>query len=93
MRKHRIGFGGGTRIAMELDEYRESVDIDLFCPSTASYRAVRETVTDHSLGRLMRTPLTLSREVRADRYGVRTAIQEEGVSIKLEIIAFEDWHL
>ena len=40
--RHRIYFGGGTRISMELDEYRESVDIDFLRPDKASYRAVRE---------------------------------------------------
>lgn len=28
LRREGIGFGGGTRIALELDEYRESIDID-----------------------------------------------------------------
>jgi hypothetical protein len=29
LKQNRIYFGGGTRISMELDEYRESVDIPL----------------------------------------------------------------
>lgn len=29
LRANRILFGGGTRIALELGEFRESVDIDL----------------------------------------------------------------
>ena len=28
--QHRILFGGGTRIALELSEYRESIDIDFW---------------------------------------------------------------
>jgi hypothetical protein len=48
--QHAICFGGGTRIALELDEYRESVDIDLLCPNKDAYRAVREQVTNLSLG-------------------------------------------
>ncbi|QOR39022.1 nucleotidyl transferase AbiEii/AbiGii toxin family protein [Billgrantia diversa] len=30
---NNILFGGGTRIALELHEFRESVDIDLFWPT------------------------------------------------------------
>ena len=29
--ENKVLFGGGTRIAMELDEFRESVDIDFVC--------------------------------------------------------------
>ena len=88
-----IGFGGGTRIAMEINEYRESSDIDFLCPTTASYRAVREVVNNQGLGRILRYPLVFAREVRADRYGVRTAIEHGGHVIKLEFLSFEDWNL
>lgn len=88
-----IGFGGGTRIALELDEYRESIDIDFFCPSTASYKAVRETVDEQGLGALLRSPLTFAREIRTTRDKVVTAIAHGGQAIKLEIIAFVDWRL
>lgn len=70
--EHNILFGGGTRIALELDEYRESVDIDFLCPDINAYRAVRQQVTNTSLGELVRVPFTYSREIRFDRYGVRT---------------------
>lgn len=88
-----IGFGGGTRIALELNEYRESVDIDLICPSTASYRAVRQTVGERDLGALLRQPVTLAREVRTTRDKVVTAIEHAGHVVKLEILSFADWHL
>ncbi|WP_322543705.1 nucleotidyl transferase AbiEii/AbiGii toxin family protein [Pantoea eucrina] len=29
-------FGGGTRIALEINEYRESIDVDFLCPDRAS---------------------------------------------------------
>ncbi|WP_295590094.1 nucleotidyl transferase AbiEii/AbiGii toxin family protein [uncultured Lamprocystis sp.] len=32
-------FGGGTCLALVLDEYRESVDIDFLCAATEGYRA------------------------------------------------------
>lgn len=41
---NNIFFGGGTRIALEINEYRESIDVDFLCPDRASYRAVREEV-------------------------------------------------
>ena len=58
--KNNIIFGGGTRIALEIDEYRESVDIDFLCPDMASYRAVREQVTNISLGCLVNTEFNYS---------------------------------
>lgn len=30
--EHSILFGGGTRIALKIEEYRESIDIDFFAP-------------------------------------------------------------
>jgi hypothetical protein len=34
--ENNIIFGGGTRIALEINEYRESVDIDFLCPNKLS---------------------------------------------------------
>jgi len=47
---HNILFGGGTRIALELKEYRTSVDIDFLCANAEAYRAVRRQVTSQSRG-------------------------------------------
>lgn len=80
-------FGGGTRIVMELHEYRESLDIDLLCADIIGYRTIRSTVSDHSLGALMAKELPLAREVRADRYGIRTFFDIEGTKIKFEIVS------
>jgi hypothetical protein len=79
-------FGGGTRIVLELDEYRESEDIDFLCASRAGYRALRAAISDRSLGSLMTTPLPLAREVRADRYGIRTFFDMGGSKLKMEIV-------
>src|SRR5262245_10661424 len=65
-------FAGGTRIVLELDEYRESEDLDFLCSSQDGYRALRSTVGDASLGQILVAPVALRREVRADRYGIRT---------------------
>lgn len=88
-----IGFGGGTRIAIDIDEYRESVDIDLFCPSIESYRFVRACVRSDTLGALARESLDLVREVRMDRYGVRCAVASPAGPIQMEFLCFSDWAL
>ncbi len=80
-------FGGGTRVAMALGEYRESADIDLLCADREGYRALRSTVTDKSLGAIMRGKMPLAREVIADRYGIRTFVQVGGEKIKFEIVS------
>ena len=62
-------------------------------PTTDSYRAVREAVNSHGLGRILRESLVFAREVLADRYGVRTVIEYGGHKIKLEFLSFENWNL
>jgi len=79
-------FAGGTCLALQLGEYRESVDIDFLCASTAGYRAIRSTVSEASLGELFRVTPRLLREVRADRYGIRTVVDVEGVPIRFEVV-------
>jgi hypothetical protein len=79
-------FGGGTRIVMELDEYRESLDIDLLCADREGYRNLRAIIAHDSLGHIMEHSFPLAREVRADRYGIRTFIEVAGERIKFEIV-------
>ena len=79
-------FGGGTRIVMELGEYRRSDDIDFMVSDIAGWRSIRSQVTNRSLGPIFRQEPELAREVRADRYGIRTFVVMEGEPIKLEII-------
>jgi Nucleotidyl transferase AbiEii toxin, Type IV TA system len=82
----RCWFGGGTRIVLELGEYRESEDLDFLCSSTAGYRALRSTISERSLGRIAARPLALAREVRADRYGIRTVLDINDSKLKFEIV-------
>jgi hypothetical protein len=77
-------FGGGTQLALALGEYRESRDIDFLCSRRAGFRAVRETVTNESLGAIVRRTLVLARDVRADRDGVRTFIAVGETRLKFE---------
>lgn len=79
-------FGGGTRIVLALGEYRESEDIDLLCSSRTGYRALRSTITSHSLGKIAAPEVKLAREVLADRYGIRTFLDVDDSKIKFEIV-------
>ena len=83
----RCYFGGGTRIAIALGEYRESADIDFLCADRAGYTLLRNTISQHSLGSILNTALPLLRDVRADRYGIRTFLDIDGQPIKFEIIS------
>lgn len=85
----RCGFGGGTRIALALAEYRESEDIDFLCSDLAGYRNLRGAINDRSLGAILPAPpagIVLLRDVRADQYGIRTIIGVGGAPVKFEII-------
>jgi hypothetical protein len=79
-------FAGGTAIALSLAEYRESLDIDFLCASNAGYRLLRNTVTAQGLGALLNTPLPHLREVRTDRYGIRTILEVDNTPIKVEFV-------
>ncbi len=79
-------FGGGTAIVLLLNEYRESVDVDLLCASHEGYRTLCNAVNKNSLGPLLTQALPLARAVRADRYGIRTFLMVDDVPIKFEIV-------
>lgn len=80
-------FGGGTAIVLSLNEYRESADVDFLCSSLDGYRALRNTITSASLGAIVRQPVELARDVRVDRYGIRTFARVDGTPIKFEIVS------
>ncbi len=80
-------FGGGTRIVLELDEYRESLDIDFLCADKKGYRALRSTISHNSLGAICSRNLQLLREVRTDMYGIRTFFKLDDTPVKFEIIS------
>jgi len=82
----RCYFGGGTRIVLELGEYRESKDVDFLCADVAGYRALRETIKESSLGAIAKPSLKLARDVRGDQYGIRTAVQAATLKLKFEIV-------
>jgi len=90
-----ILFGGGTRITLELSEYRESVDIDFLCADSTSYKAVRSQISSDSFGALLNKDdsLHLCRDIRADRDAVRSIVQGRNRPIKLEFIHFDHYSL
>ncbi len=81
-------FGVGTAIALLLDEYRESMDIDFVCSDKEGFRRLRNLVSDIGLGRLLKEGMDveLTRGVRRDQYGVRTWVCVDHTDIKLEFI-------
>jgi hypothetical protein len=82
-------FGGGTAIVLNLDEYRESVDIDFLCASQEGYRRLRQALWGSSdlAGLLLpEAELKTLRDVRTDQYGIRTLIGTGDASIKFEIV-------
>ncbi|OUR98070.1 hypothetical protein A9Q81_11940 [Gammaproteobacteria bacterium 42_54_T18] len=91
--ENNIIFGGGTRIALEINEYRESIDIDFLCPNKASYKAARSQITNVTLGKLVTKDFSYLRDIRADRYAVRTIIEHKATAIKLEFVSFDNYNL
>jgi hypothetical protein len=87
LKQNQCYFGGGTAIVLALDEYRESVDIDFLCASQDGYRELRNTIDNGSLGAIFARPVELARDVRADRYGIRTFLRVDGVPVKFEIVS------
>ncbi|MCD9027033.1 nucleotidyl transferase AbiEii/AbiGii toxin family protein [Luteimonas sp. BDR2-5] len=79
-------FGGGTAIVLQLGEYRESVDIDFLCADPIGYRKLRETVTSHTLGRILRTPLAYARDIRTQRDKISTFLSVDDVPIRIEFV-------
>jgi hypothetical protein len=89
LKKNQCFFGGGTRIALELNEYRESEGIDFICSDLSGYRALRAQIDTRSLGDLIpktKRGVSLLRDVRADQYGIRTVFSVDGDPLKFEII-------
>lgn len=89
LREHACYFGGGTAIALRYGEYRESVDVDFVVSQVEGYRALRRLVDSATGIHALAAPgqlLEPARELRADSYGLHTALRVDGVNIKFEII-------
>jgi hypothetical protein len=82
-------FDGGTAIALRHGEYRESVDIDFLVSSIEGYRQLRQLLTGgQGLGAIARPGAQIQQaaELRADQYGIRSAVRVDGIDIKFEIV-------
>lgn len=81
-------FGGGTAIALLLDEFRVSVDIDFLCSDRQGYAHLRSLIDQSSIRRLFTSTsgLLLPAEVRLDRDSIRGRITVDDTPIKFEII-------
>lgn len=79
-------FAGGTAIVLQLGEYRESVDIDFLCADPAGYRLLRETVTSHTLGAILRTPLPYARDIRTQRDKISTYLSIDDTPVRVEFV-------
>lgn len=83
-------FGGGTRIVLDLDEYRESHDIDFLCADAEGYAELRSEASMHGYDSLFkpgpRGGFHLPREMRIDQYGIRFPAEIDGSMIRIELI-------
>lgn len=84
----RTGFGGGTRMALSLGEYRESRGIDFLCSDAEGYAELRALVRDGGPQALVREApgLTFPREPRSDQYGIRFPVSVDEGPIRVEIV-------
>jgi len=83
-------FGGGTRIVLDIEEYRESHDIDFLCADAEGYAELRFAASTHGYDSLFkpgsRDGFDLPREMRIDQYGIRFPAEIDGSTIRIELI-------
>ncbi len=86
--EHAAVFGGGTRIALEHDEFRCSRDVDFLVSDRRGFIELRNLVcSEGGVQRLFQEPQELPREPRVDQYGIRFPVRVDGETVKVEIIA------
>lgn len=90
LRAHHCYFGGGTAIALKYGEFRESVDMDFLVSDIAHYRELRLLMSGRAgINDILQPDQQLvaqTRDVRADQYGIRTALAVADHPIKFEIV-------
>lgn len=64
-------FGGGTALALQLNEYRESVDIDFLCSNPAGYRELRGGVFNKAHTYFLPPDIKLARDLQSGRDSIR----------------------
>lgn len=89
LRENFAYFGGGTLIALDFEEYRQSQDVDFICSIASSgYKRLRNLVFDGGLKALFQdlNRIQLGRST-TNQYGIRMNVLIDDVPIKVEIIA------
>ena len=83
-------FGGGTRIVLELAEFRESLDVDFLCSDSSGYGELRwRARTQGYAGLFTRdqpSGISFPREMRIDQYGIRFPASVGENVVKVELI-------
>lgn len=83
-------FGGGTRIVLELGEYRESKDIDFLCSDPEGYADLRFAASRQGYPALFTADglerLQFPREMRIDQYGIRFTGVLGTTALRIELI-------
>lgn len=81
-------FGGGTCIALQLREYRESVDIDFLCNDASGYRQIHAAVFAEAHAALCQPGTTLVGDLIRTRDALRLFIdlQDGQRPVKCEIV-------
>ena len=82
-------FGGGTRIVLQLDEYRESRGIYLLCSDRNGYAEIRAEVGVGGYAALFKPDaldqLGFPGEMRINQHGIRFPVELEGEMIPVEL--------
>lgn len=82
-------FGGGTRIVLDLGEYREPQGIFFHCSDAEGYVELRFAVSYLGYDALFkpdaRRGLNLSREIRCNQYGFQFPVEIDGETIRVEL--------
>lgn len=90
LRACKFLFGGGTRIVLDLDEYRESKDIDFLCSDPQGYADLRFEASRHGYPALFTSEglghLAFPREMRIDQYGIRFIAVSGETPLRIELI-------
>lgn len=82
----RCYFGGGTAIALQLGEYRQSVDVDFLCSDKDGYRLLRNAIAPPTLGAVLRTPVRHVRDVRTQRDKISTFLEVDQTPVRVEFV-------
>ena len=83
----RCWFAGGSRLAMDLGECRESLDLDFLCADPSGYADLRLAVRAGGPGALFCGDApAFPREPRIDQYGIRFVASVASGALRVEIV-------